>query len=53
MLRDTGFAFTKTNGQDTVTIKVQVHWDHGTDRAEIDRLLMLAFKEATANVGHA
>lgn len=45
-MRDTGFAFTTRNDQDTVTVKVSVHWDPGVDLAEITRLLIGTFKEA-------
>ena len=52
-MRDTGFAFTTRDNQDTVTIKMSVHWNHGTDQKEITRLLVETFKEANDRVEQA
>jgi hypothetical protein len=46
MMRDTGFTFPIRNDQDTVTVKISVHWDHDTDPVEVLRVLMNASQEA-------
>ena len=45
-MRDRGFNFAATNRADTVTVKVQLHWDHGVSEDELTETLTAAYAEA-------
>lgn len=50
MMRDTGFTFTKRNKADDVTVVVQVHWNHGTRKRDVQDVVVESCNEALHRV---
>lgn len=45
-MRDRGFSFSATNKSDTVSIKVQVHWNRDETLTEVTDVITTAYAEA-------
>lgn len=46
MIRDRGFGFTAKNQVETVTVKVELHWDRKVSLDELKSVLAEAYAEA-------